>query len=181
MTLSMHRILLVDDDLDEQFLTKKELLKIAGVVSVQVAGSGNEAIQYLIGEGEFSDRKRFPFPSIIITDLSMPDGDGFDVLEFLQHNPEWSVAPRIMLSNSDANADVRTAFSLGVSAYHIKPTNPVKGQELLRQILEYWSKSLVPPVDEQGRLLISTNVGRRTSRFPQKQAGVVMTRPKPRS
>ena len=113
------RILLVDDNLDEQFLIERALHRILPAGStVRVVNSGHQAIAYMIGEGKFEDRQQYPFPSLIITDLNMPDGDGFDVLEFLQKNPAWSMVPRIVFSTSDNEDDVRTAFFLGASAYH---------------------------------------------------------------
>jgi CheY-like chemotaxis protein len=97
MKRSSHHILLVDDDLGRQFLTQHALRKtLSDRSTVHLANSGHEAIAYMMGEGEFSDRARHPFPTIVITDLNMPDGDGFDVLDFMRHNPEWNVVPRIM-------------------------------------------------------------------------------------
>lgn len=128
MKNSTHRILLVDDGLDQGFLTHRALTKLTAVGSVHLARSGNEAISYLMGEGEFADRRKFPFPTIVITDLGM-NGDGFDILEFLQGNPAWSVVPAIMYSASDDDDDVRTAFALGVSAYHVKPVRATEAEK----------------------------------------------------
>ena len=58
------------------------LKTLATKCSIHLIGSGNEAIVYLKDEGRFADRKKFQFPRYIITDLKMPDGDGFDVLNF---------------------------------------------------------------------------------------------------
>lgn len=178
MKSKSHRILLVDDDADEQFFTSRALRKILAIgATVNVVASGDEAIAYMIGEGKFADRKEFPFPSLVITDLNMEDGDGFDVLEFMQANPGWSVVPRIVYSSSDDDDDVRTSFMLGASAYHQKPGQTEGTEKLLREILEYWASSHVPPVDETGRLLVTKNVGRRGGRYPQITGGKLMTRP----
>lgn len=174
-----HRILLADDDLTEQFLVKRALNKILPAGStINIVSSGNQAIAYLMGEGKFHDRKSYPFPSLVITDLNMEDGDGFNVLEFIQNNPGWSVIPRILFSSSDNEDDVRTAFFLGASAYHLKRTDVDGLENQMRQILEYWATSEVPPVDETGRLLKTVSAGGRSARYPQKQAGRTMKRPK---
>ncbi len=123
MKRSAHHILLIDDDLGRLFLTQHALRKeLSDRSTVHLANSGREGIAFMAGNGEFSDRARHPFPTIVITDLNMPDGDGFDVLQFMQHNPEWGVIPRIMVSSSEDDDDVRTAYFLGASAYHVKPT-----------------------------------------------------------
>ena len=86
MSIHALRILLIDNDVDEQFLSQLALEKVLPAGStVHAAHTGDEAIAYMIGEGKFTDRDVYPFPSLIITDLRMPEGDGFDVLEFLQN------------------------------------------------------------------------------------------------
>ena len=42
----------------------------------------------MMGEGKYTDRKKFAYPTFILTDLKMPGKDGFAVLEFLKSNPE---------------------------------------------------------------------------------------------
>lgn len=134
------RVLVIDDDLDDQFFSQLALEKVLPAGStVQVVNSGNEGIAYMIGEGKFADRSTYPFPSLIITDLKMPDGDGFNVLEFLQKNPAWNVVPRLMFSSSAHEDDVRTAYMLGASAYHLKPTGTSETERRMRSIVEYWA------------------------------------------
>lgn len=173
-----HHVLLVDDNLDERFLSHRALKKVltAGS-SVFLASSGNEAIAYLMGEGEFAERAKFPFPTIVITDLNMAEGDGFDVLELLDNNRDWSVVPRILFTSSTDDDDVRIAFTLGVSAYHVKPTAPADTEQCLRGIIEYWTGSHVPPVDENGRLLLAVHAGSRRGRIPSHPTPEKMKRP----
>lgn len=171
-----HRILLIDDDVDESFLTSRALKGIGGLRSlVFTVESGEAGIDYLAGDGQYTDRKKYLFPTLIITDLRMPHGDGFDVLEFLQGNPEWSVVPRIVFSSAADDDDVRTAYFLGASAYHVKPSTLTQRAKCMRAIIEYWAQTEVPPVDVHGRLIASPPCSR-GSRFPQTQAGEKMKR-----
>jgi len=173
------RVLLIDNDVDDQFLSQLALEKVLPAGStVHAAHSGDEAIAYMIGEGKFADRERYPFPSLIITDLRMPDGDGFDVLEFLQNNPAWNVVPRLMFSNSADPDDVRTAYMLGASAYHVKPIGRVEMERRMRSIVEYWAGSEVPPVDRTGRVLATNSAGRIGARYAKPaHGGPAMERP----
>jgi len=174
------RILVIDNDFDDQYLHQLALEKVLRPdSSVNVVSSGDEAIAYMIGEGKFAQREEFPFPSLIITDISMERGDGFDVLEFLQNNPGWNVVPRIVFSSSGDHDDVRTAYLLGASAYHVKPATLVELEQRMRSIVEYWSGSEVPPVDENGRVLPTNSKGRKGARYPKPIAGPVMERPEP--
>jgi CheY-like chemotaxis protein len=177
MKREFHHILLVDDDITQQFLSRRALVKaLSSRSTISLVDSGNKAIDYMIGEGEFGDRALHPFPTIVITDLNMPDGDGFDILEFMQCNPEWSVVPRIMMSSSADDDDVRTAFSLGVSAYHLKGDGPDL-ERCMRRIVEYWTSCEVPPVDRNGRLLVTRNLGGPGARYRQPTGGRRMQRP----
>lgn len=177
MKTRFHRILLIDDDADERALTDHALkLALPTGSTVHLAVSGDQAIRYMIGEGEYADRRQFPFPTLVITDLNMPDGDGFDVLEFLKANPQWSVVPRILFSSSSDDDDVRTAFALGASAVHVKPISSSQLAECMRAILEYWARCEIPPIDESGKLALTT-AGRRGFRYPQPGGSSVMERP----
>jgi CheY-like chemotaxis protein len=171
------RILLVDHNFIDrylQFLALKEVVKERS--RINVVGGGNEAIAYMIGEGKFADRRKYPFPSLIITDLEMPNGDGFAVLEFLKKNPAWNVVPRIVFSSSDNHDDVRTAFMLGASAYHVKSVKHRDTERRMRSIVGYWSSSEMPPVDETGRVLATKSKGRLGARFAKPIAGPKMKR-----
>ena len=157
---------MVDDDIDEQFFSKRALQKVLnGRSTVSVVSSGNEAIAYMMGEGKFSDRKTYPFPSLIILDLNMEDGDGFDVLEFMQVNPGWNIVPKILFSSSEDDDDVRTAYFLGASVYHLKPMETKEFEERMREIVRYWSSAQIPPVDESGRTLATESEGHRGARY----------------
>ena len=176
--LKTTRILLADDSIDERFLAERALNRILAPPScVRVVSCGEEAISYMIGEGKFSDREAYPFPTLVITDLKMPHGDGFHILEFLRENPAWSVVPRVVFSASDHEDDIRTAFLLGASAYHVKSSTMAEMEAEMRQILSYWASSKVPPVDEHGRLLRTDSSGRLGAHYPQLQGGDRMRRP----
>lgn len=107
----------------------------------------------------------------------MRDGDGFEVLEFMQANPGWNVVPRVIFSLSDDADDVRTAYLLGASGYHLKPPKPAGLDRCMREILAYWSTVQFPAVDESGRTLATSSLGRRGARYAQPEAGLQMHRP----
>jgi CheY-like chemotaxis protein len=172
------RILLVDNDFDDQFFQERALQKVLRPnSSITMVSSGNEAIAYMIGEGKYADRETYPFPSLIITDLKMPRGDGFDVLEFLKNNPAWNIVPRIVFSSSSDPDDVRTAFLLGASAYHVKAMTKADTEKRMRSIAEYWSSSEVPPVSHTGKILATDSNGRLGARYAKPAGGEVMKRP----
>ena len=100
-------VLVVEDSLNDQLLLQCAFEHCAEPgLFVRFARSGKEAIQYLNGEGRFRDRSAYPFPSFLITDLKMADGDGFSVLKHLQKTPHLCIFPTIVLSGSADDDDV---------------------------------------------------------------------------
>ena len=160
-------ILVVEDDPNDQFLIEKAFRKIGVTDPIQVVGDGAEAIAYMMGEGKYSDRKKFAYPTFIITDLKMPRADGFAVLEFLKGNPEWAVIPTIVLSASSDPDDIKKSYMLGASSYHVKPQSAEELRNQLAVINAYWMTCQVPEVDVTGKQLRTNSEGKLGERFPQ--------------
>ena len=114
------------------------------VVNVQVAGDGEEALEYLLGKGKFADRASHPFPQVVVLDLKMPRMDGLEVLKWIRKHPKFAGLPVIMLSGSGLEKDVDAAYQLGANSYFTKPYELEKLQELVRLLIEYWSRSERP-------------------------------------
>lgn len=158
-------LLIVDDNEDERVLARHAFQSLDTKYQVQVAANGEDAIAYLKGEGRFADRKRFEFPSYILTDLQMNPGDGFHLLEFIKSHPAMSVIPVVMLSASDDRDDIRQAYLLGASSFFVKPASLDGLRALLRKIHEYWKECEVPEVDKDGYALPTNSTGRLGARY----------------
>lgn len=158
-------LLIVDDEGAGRFLAQRTFEHLGTKYRVQLAANGDEALAYLKGKGKFADRKRFEFPSYILTDLHMHPGDGFDILEFLKNTPALSVIPVVMLSSSDDPDDIRQAYLLGASSFFRKPSSLSEMKTLLRKIHEYWTECEVPEVDAEGFAVATNSTGRLGARF----------------
>jgi two-component system sensor histidine kinase/response regulator len=86
------------------------------------AASAQEAIDQLAGALEH-DR---PF-SLILTDVHMPQTDGFTLVEHIKKHPEFATATIVMLTSGRQRGDAARCRALGVSAYL---TKPVRAAEL---------------------------------------------------
>ena len=157
--------MIVEDDEDQRIFLQKSFEALGTNYTVQALSSGDEAIAYLTGEGRFANRAEFQFPSYILTDLKMPDGDGFHVLEFIKKNPALSVIPVVMLSTSEDPDDVRHAYLLGASSYLVKPAGLAALSALLNKVHEYWAECEVPQVDESGYALNTESRGKLGERY----------------
>jgi CheY-like chemotaxis protein len=160
-------ILVVEDDTNDQFLIERAL-RAAGVTSpIHVASNGAEAIAYMMGEGKFAEREKYAYPTFVMTDLKMPGVDGFGVLEFLRGNPEWAIIPTVVFTASWDRDDIKKAYMLGASSYHVKPQDPAALNKFVATLNAYWVTCEVPEVDSTGKQLPTNSVGKLGERFTQ--------------
>lgn len=158
--------LVVDDSEDDRFLIVRALRNF-WTDPIHSVNSATEAIAYLNGEGRFADRNQFPYPTMIMADLKMPDGDGFDLLQNLKQSPLWAVIPTIVLSSSGDPDDVKQAYALGASCFLSKPGNYAGLDKLMGELINFWDKCEVPEVDVSGKLLETSSQGKLGGRFPK--------------
>ena len=130
-------ILLVDDDrASREAMT--EWLRSEGF-GVILAANGEEAIQYLAGEGRFADRTAYPFPALFLLDLKMPVKDGLEVLTWLHEHPEIPrKLPVVVLSSTELPSETQLAYAMDIQACIVKPLSYPELREKIRILKEYW-------------------------------------------
>lgn len=160
-------ILVIEDDPNDQHLIERAFRTIGVNDPIHIVGDGAEAIAYMCGEGRYGDRAKFAYPTFITIDLKMPREDGFAVLAFLKKNPEWKIIPAVVLSASYDLDDVKKAYMLGASSYHIKPNTFESLCAQLKILHDYWLTCEVPQVDMAGKQLRTFSDGKLGERFPQ--------------
>jgi CheY-like chemotaxis protein len=138
-------VLLVEDDLNDIFLVKRAF-KMAHIPNpLQVVTDGQEAINYLQGTGKYADRQTFPFPKLMVMDIKMPRRTGFEVLEWVKHNPILRRVPVVIVSSSDNPDDINRAYELGANAYMVKPMDYRAVEHLFHSITHYWGLECAKP------------------------------------
>ena len=138
-------ILAAEDSRDDVKLLEMALQRCGGIRSLRIVSDGRELVAYLSGEIPFEDPTR-QVPNIVFMDLKMPRMDGFEVLEWLRNNPNCSVIPVIVMSNSAIEEDILRAYRLGANAFFQKPINFAELEATLRAILTFWSHAKRPPL-----------------------------------
>jgi CheY-like chemotaxis protein len=139
-------VLLVEDDLNDIFLVKR-VFKIAQIENpLQIVTDGQEAINYLRGEGKYADREAHPLPKLIVMDIKMPRRTGFEVLEWVKGNggPLRRI-PIVIVSSSDDSSDVNRACELGANAYMVKSMNFRAVEHVFNSITHYWGLECAKP------------------------------------
>jgi CheY-like chemotaxis protein len=127
------RVLLVDDSEDDRLFLRMVLRGNPKLALVAEVCDGEEAISYLTGEAGFADRKRFPFPDVMLLDLKMPGKTGYDVLKWLR-TQSFNRLVVIVVSGSFLPEDISASLALGAAAYHRKIMLKEERELLFREI-----------------------------------------------
>jgi CheY-like chemotaxis protein len=141
-------ILIAEDDENDAFILKRALRTAGFDNPFHICPDGLDVVRYLKGEPPYQDRQKHPFPRVLITDLKMPQMDGFELLIWLQNHPECNLIPRLVLSASQQQADIVRAYQLGVNSYLVKPATYDALVANLKVVLSYWTlceKPELPP------------------------------------
>ena len=114
-------ILLVDDAVNDVKLMHVAFQKAEFINPLQSVKDGAEAISYLKGDAPYGDRNQFPMPTVMLLDLNMPRKNGFEVLDWVRHQPLLKRMPVIILTASGRIDDIERAYDLGANAFLVKP------------------------------------------------------------
>ena len=142
-------ILIVEDSEDDITLLKAAIRRARVPNPIQVAPDGQEAIDYLEGNGRYEDRLAFPFPGTIFLDLKLPKLNGFDVLQWLKDHEECKVIPVMILTSSGIERDVTRAYQMGANSYMVKPASLQDLTELVDLAFRFWTMCEIPPLPKK--------------------------------
>lgn len=128
-------ILLVEDDQDDIFLTKKafEQQKVAN--TLHVVNDGVDAMDFLRQEGNYADKPR---PDIILLDLNLQTMDGDEVLAKMKDDDNLHSIPVVVLTSSDAEEDIVQSYELNANAYLTKPVDFEGFLDIVESIDQFW-------------------------------------------
>jgi CheY-like chemotaxis protein len=139
-------ILIAEDSEDDAYFLRRAMEKIGWKNPVQILTDGGEVMDYLKGDGQYEDRSRYPFPSVMFIDIKMPRVNGFEVLKWLKEHEQCKVVPTIVFSSSDEPEDIERAYQLGANAYFVKPATADKLERMLRCAYDFWGLCAKPRV-----------------------------------
>jgi Response regulators consisting of a CheY-like receiver domain and a winged-helix DNA-binding domain len=138
-------ILLVDDNENDVFLAQRALKKSNIANEVVVASDGQEALDYLFGNGKYTGRDLTQMPVVILLDLRMPKVDGFQVLRQIRANPQTKLLAVVCLTSSKLEIDIIKGYSEGCNAYVTKPVDFDQFAEAVKQLGLFWLVLNEPP------------------------------------
>jgi two-component system response regulator len=122
------RILIVEDNPDDESLTQRGLRKSSA--EIEVARDGALALEALMA----MDR----LPDLVLLDLKLPKIDGSEVLRQLRSEARTSKLCVVVFTSSSEPADIARCYALGCNSYVIKPVTYEDYIEAVRNIAGYW-------------------------------------------
>jgi two-component system, response regulator len=131
-------LLLVEDNPDDEALTLRALQKHNPASRIDVARDGQEALDYLFGEGDYLDRDTAEQPQVILLDLKLPKVDGLQVLGRMRSEPLTRHIPVVVLTSSGDEQDILRSYNLGANSYVRKPVDFKEFLETARQLGVHW-------------------------------------------
>ncbi|MCD6498649.1 MAG: response regulator [Deltaproteobacteria bacterium] len=142
-------ILLVEDNEMDVELTL-DAFEHAGLTNkVQVVRNGEQALDYLMGRGEYADRVQFPMPDLVLLDLHLPGMSGQEVLTDLKTRPGLKRLPIVILTSSKQDADRLESYDNGANSFLVKPVGFMNFVEVARTVGDYWlTLNVAPPTLE---------------------------------
>jgi CheY-like chemotaxis protein len=134
-------ILVAEDDPTDAYFFERAFRRAGIPVTLNFVRDGQEVIDYLQGEGQFADRTSHPLPQLVLLDLKMPRLDGFDVLEWVRHQPGLNGLLIVIFSSSDEPRDINRAYGLGANSYLVKPHSMIELTALVGRFKKYWQEA----------------------------------------
>ena len=143
------RILLVDDNTDDVELALLAFREARVSNPVEVARSGQEALDRLSGRTRRPDGRPYPLPDLVLLDLKMPVIDGFEVLRQMKMAPILQMIPVVVLTSSSQEGDRVLSYATGVNSYLVKPVSLDGMVRVASAVANYWlSINVGPPLPD---------------------------------
>ena len=151
MSMSLKRILLVDDSPRDTELALDALAQYNLANEILAVRDGVEALDYLYRRARFADRPEGQ-PAVVLLDLKMPKVDGIEVLRQMKSDPKLKTIPVVVLTSSREGPDLARCYELGVNAYIVKPVMFQNFVEAMKQVGLFWAVLNEPPPGSVVRL-----------------------------
>ncbi len=114
-------LLLVEDNSRDAEVTIRSLKKHHLANRVVHVKDGQQALEWLFGQGEHAGRDRHNKPKVVLLDLKLPKVSGLEVLQAIRANEQTKFLPIVVLTSSQEEKDVIESYRLGVNSYIVKP------------------------------------------------------------
>ena len=135
-------ILLIEDNPGDARLLREALVECRMGHRLEVVTDGVEALRYLRREEPYARGFR---PDLILLDLNLPRKDGREVLKEIKTDAVLRRIPVVILSTSEAEADILAAYDHHANCYICKPLDLEAFFEVAESIRRFWVDTVKLP------------------------------------
>lgn len=128
-------ILIVDDNEDDVEFTLAALKETKLANDISIVSDGVEAMSFMLKESPY---EKVSEPSLVLLDLNMPRKDGREVLSEMKGNPSLRHIPVVILTTSQAEADIMRSYNLHANCYISKPIDLAELVKVVKAIDDFW-------------------------------------------
>ena len=129
------QVLLVEDSPGDVRLTQEAFREANIAIHLQIAPDGVEAMRFLRQQGRYAQSPR---PDLILLDLNLPRMDGREVLAIVKADDMLKSIPTVILTTSEAEADIAKSYRLQANCYLTKPVQFEAFVGLVKSINDFW-------------------------------------------
>jgi two-component system, chemotaxis family, response regulator Rcp1 len=135
-------ILIVEDNPGDVRLIIEAWQEGADRCCFSVVENGEEGLEFLRRAGRYADAPR---PTLILSDLNMPQMSGIEFLAEIKKDEDLKRIPVVILSSSMAEQDVRHCYDLHANCYVVKPTDLDRFIQCINAIKTFWFDHVLLP------------------------------------
>jgi two-component system response regulator len=137
-------VLLVEDNPDDEELTRRAFAACGLLNELVVARDGVEALDFLLRRGVWAARPEAGVP-LVLLDLKLPKVDGHEVLRRMRADPRTNLVPVVVLTSSDEERDLVASYASGANAFVRKPVALGDFMAAVRSLGLFWLILNRPP------------------------------------
>lgn len=132
---STARILLVEDNPGDVRLVREALREGGRTSDLHVVDNGAKALAFLRREAGYEDAAR---PDLVLLDMNLPRVSGREVLREVKSDPRLKTIPVVVLTSSEAEAEIVRAYGLHANCYVTKPVDLDRFIAVIQAIETFW-------------------------------------------
>ncbi len=136
---SSFRILLVEDNADDEHLTLRALRNLGDEVELEVARDGQLALDRILNPSA-------PLINLILLDLHLPKVSGIEVLNAVRSDTATSEIPVVVLTSFEEPDDIKASYQRHANSYIKKPVSREEFASVVQKLGIYWHDINVKPV-----------------------------------
>ena len=137
-------VLLVEDSPSDVEFTTEALKDSKLCINLDVVYDGADALAFLRREGRHAGAPR---PHLVLLDLNLPKKSGMEVLQEIREDEDLKRLAVVILTTSNADADIIASYDLHANCYITKPVDMKGFVDVVNAIQDFWFTVVKLPPD----------------------------------